>query len=179
MNTNNNFITQPAPFPRGLSVLMTGAAAVIIIAGLRAFASSVGPLFLALIVVVVVSPVYRLLRRRGMSPTLATVGLAVTAFGVLAAMMTALVWTGTRLVNLLTSDFYTEKLSETQRSIEEQLAQWGYTRDDLGAAFDGLDLTSVAGQVTNALSSLLGVTSAVSLILISMLFMVMDTGRFI
>ena len=113
-----------------------------------------------------------------MSPVLSTVGLATTSFGVLFVMITALVWTGTRLVNLLTSDFYTTKLSETQRSIEDQLADWGYTRDDLGEAFDGLDLTSVAGQVSSALSSVLGITSAVGLILISMLFMVMDTGRF-
>jgi predicted PurR-regulated permease PerM len=157
---------------------MTGAAAIIIIAGMRAFASSIGPLFLALVVVVVVSPVHRRLRSLGASPVVATAGLAVTSFGVLFVMMTALVWTGTRLVNLLRSDFYTDKLSETQHSIEDQLAEWGYTREDLGDAFDGLDLTSVAGQVTNALSSVIGITSAVGLILISMLFMVMDTGRF-
>ncbi len=164
--------------PRGLNVLLTVAAAIIVVAGLRSFASSIGPMFLALVVVVVVSPVYHWLRRRGLSPTLATTGLAITAYGVLFVMLAALIWTVTRLVQLLTSDFYTTKLSETQADIEAQLAEWGYTRDDLGTAFAEIDLTSVAGQVTSALSSALGITSAISLILISMLFMVMDTGSF-
>ena len=164
--------------PRGLNVLLTVAAAIIVVAGLRSFASSIGPMFLALVVVVVVSPVYHWLRRLGFNGPLATAGLAVTAFGVLAVMLAALIWTLTRLVQLLTSDFYTTKLSETQADIEALLAQRGYTSDDLGEAMAGIDLTSVAGQVTNALSSALGITSAIGLILISMLFMVMDTGAF-
>lgn len=168
----------PPLLPRSLHVLLTVAAAMIVVAGLKSFASSIGPMFLALIVVVVVSPVYHWLRRLGVGPVLATTGLAVTAYGVLFVMLAALIWTVTRLVQLLTSDFYTTKLSETQADIEEWLARLGYTRDDLGDAFADVDLTSVAGQVTSALSSLLGITSAIGLILISMLFMVMDTGAF-
>ncbi len=170
--------TPTTGLPRGLNVLLTVAAAIIVVAGLRSFASSIGPIFLALVVVVVVSPVYHWLRRLGLNSTLATAGLAVTAYGVLMVMLAALIWTVTRLVQLLTSDFYTTKLSETQADIEARLAKWGYTSDDLGAAMADIDLTSVAGQVTNALSSVLGITSAISLILISMLFMVMDTGAF-
>ncbi len=164
--------------PRGLNVLLTLATAFIVVAGLRAFSSSIGPMFLALVVVVVVSPVYHWLRRLGLNPILATAGLAVTAYGVLIVMLVALIWTVTRLVQLLTSDFYTTKLSETQADIEAQLAEWGYTSDDLGDAMADIDVTSVAGQVTSALSSVLGITSAIGLILISMLFMVMDTGAF-
>ncbi|MDH3302013.1 MAG: AI-2E family transporter [Acidimicrobiia bacterium] len=176
----------PSPIPeaptsglsRGLNVLLTVAAAIIVVAGLRSFASSIGPMFLALVVVVVVSPVYHWLRRLGLNGTLATVGLAVTAYGVLTVMLAALIWTGTRLAQLLSSDFYTTKLSQTQADIEAQLAEWGYTSDDLGDVMADIDLTSVAGQVTNALSSVLSITSAIGLILISMLFMVMDTGPF-
>ncbi len=170
--------TPTTGLPRGLNVLLTVAAAIIVVAGLRSCASSIGPIFLALVVVVVVSPVYHWLRRLGLNSTLATAGLAVTAYGVLMVMLAALIWTVTRLVQLLTSDFYTTKLSETQADIEARLAKWGYTSDDLGAAMADIDLTSVAGQVTNALSSVLGITSAISLVLISMLFMVMDTGAF-
>lgn len=169
---------QPTGLPRGLNVLLTVATAIIVVAGLRAFSSSIGPMFLALVVVVVVSPVYHWLRRLGLNAVLATAGLAITAYGVLIVMLVALIWTVTRLVQLLTSDFYTTKLSETQADIEAQLAEWGYTSDDLGEAMADIDVTSVAGQVTNALSSVLGITSAISLILISMLFMVMDTGAF-
>jgi len=178
MNMSAPSTAAAPPLPRGLITLLTAAGAMIVVAGLRAFAGSAGPLFLALVVVVVVGPVYNVLRRAGVSPMLSTAGLAITSFGVLTVMIAALVWTATRLVQLLTSDEYTTQLSDAQVDIERQLAEWGYTRDDLGEAFDGVDLTSVAGQVTNALSSLLGITSAVGLVLISMLFMVMDTGRF-
>ncbi len=173
--------SEPIPstaLPRGLNVLLTAAAAMIVIAGLRSFASSIGPLFLALVVVVVVSPVYRWLRRVGAPPAVATAGLAATAFGVLVAMMIALVWTGTQLVTLLTSEKYTDQISETQKSISHELDERGYS-DDLGALFENFDLTSLAGQVTGALSSVLSITSAMFLILLSLLFMVMDTGRFI
>ncbi len=165
--------------PRGLNVLLTVAAAIIVVAGLRSFSSSIGPLFLSLVVVVVVSPVYHWLRRLGLHPVAATAGLAVTAYGVLLVMLVALIWTVSRLVQLLTSDVYTTKLSETQADIEAQLAEWDYDSEALiGDAIAELDLTSVAGQVTNALSSVLGITSAIGLILIAMLFMVMDTGAF-
>lgn len=184
-STDEEPVKPPSPaeasapgLPRGLNVLLTVAAAIIVVAGLRSFGSSIGPMFLALVVVVVVSPVYHWLRRLGLNGVLATIGLAVTAYGVLFVMLAALIWTVTRLVQLLTSDFYTTKLSETQTDIEVQLAEWGYTSDDLGDAVAEIDLTSVAGQVTSALSSVLGITGAIGLILISMLFIVMDTGAF-
>ncbi len=163
---------------RSLTILLTVAATMILIAGMRAFGSSLGPIFLALVVVVVVSPVYGLIRRTGMPPLVATVGLFATAFGALTVMMLALIWTGTELVRLLTSDEYTDKLVEVQHSIEDQLAAWGYTGEDLGDAVATIDLNSVAGQVTSALSSLLSISGAIGLVLITMLFIVMDAGRF-
>jgi predicted PurR-regulated permease PerM len=163
---------------RGLNILLTVAATMILIAGMRAFGSSLGPIFLALVVVVVVSPVYGLIRRTGMPPLVATVGLFTIAFGVLTVMMLALIWTGTELVRLLTSDGYTDRLVDAQHSIEDQLAAWGYTGEDLGDAVQTIDLNAVVGQVTSALSSLLSISGAIGLVLITMVFIVMDAGRF-
>lgn len=163
---------------RGLNILLTVAASMILIAGVRAFGSSLGPIFLALVVVVVVSPVYGLILRLGLPPLVAASGLFAAAFGVLSAMMLALIWTGTELVRLLTSDEYTARLVEAQHDIEDQMEAWGYTSEDLGDAVQTIDLNSVAGQVTSALSSLLSISGAIGLVLITMLFIVMDTGRF-
>lgn len=165
--------------PRGLAVLLTIAAAFIGIAGLRAFASSIGPLFLALVVVVVVSPVYTSLIKLRVPAWAAGVALLVTSFGVLTVMFVSLVWTGTELARLLTSDDYTSRFGELQTDVENLLSRFGYTNSDIGDAVAGIDVASAVGQVTAAISGLLSVSSAIILVLITMLFMVMDTGKWI
>ncbi len=165
--------------PRGLAILLTVAAGFIGIAGLRAFASSIGPIFLALVVVVVVSPIYTWLHRRGAPSWLAGVALLITSFGVLSIMFMALVWTGTELALLLRSDEYTSRFGELQTEVESLMGRFGFTNEDIGEVVDGIDVASVVGQVTSALSSLLSVSSAIILVLITMLFMVMDTGKWI
>ena len=43
---NDNFDDKQPVLPRGLTVLLTAASGVIVVAGMRAFSSSIGPLFL-------------------------------------------------------------------------------------------------------------------------------------
>ena len=142
----------PLPFPRGYHVLVTAAAGMIVVAGLRAFASSIAPIFLALVIVVVVSPVQGALRRRGAPSWLALLGLTATAFGILLAILGALIWSTTELVTLLSSESYTSQMADIQ--------------------------DAVAGQISSIASSVLDVTSAIGLLVLTMLFMVLDTGRF-
>ncbi len=176
-------VEQPAsmeqwPLPRGFSVLLTGAAAIILVAGMRSFSNSIGPIFLALVIVVVVSPLQRGLLRRGAPSWIAMLALLLTSFGVLILIVGALVWSTAELVGLLASPEYTDQLSNAQDDVAEQLDRLGVSGDDLQRTLDGLDLGAVAGQVTSALSGLLGVTSAVGLLMITMLFMVLDAEKF-
>ncbi|MGH1488790.1 MAG: AI-2E family transporter [Acidimicrobiales bacterium] len=164
--------------PRGLSVLLTVAAAMIVIAGLRSFASSIGPIFLALVIVVVVSPLQRALTNRGAPAWLGMTALLIACFGVLGSIVIALVWSTTQLVGLLASDDYATKLADAQQQVADQLTDIGVSGNDLTEALAGLDLGAVAGRVTSALSGLLGLTSAISLLMIAMLFMVLDSEKF-
>lgn len=169
----------PLPLlPRGFSVLLTAAATIIVIAGMRSFSSSIGPIFLALVIVVVLSPLQRALLARGAPPWLAMLALLGAAFGVLIAIIGALVWSTVQLVGLLASDDYTDQLSQVQDDVATQLDRLGVSGEDLQQALDGLDIGAVAGQVTSALSGLLGVTSAIGLLVITMLFMVLDAQKF-
>ncbi len=168
----------PAPFPRGYQVLVTIAAAMIVVAGIRAFSASVGPIVLALVIVVVVSPVSRMLRRLGAPGWLAMLGLLAASFGVLVAILASLVWATAELVGLLTSERYANEMGEIQDSVADLLDELGVTGADLESAVGNLDFGAVAGQISSALSSLLGLTSAISLLVITMLFMVLDTARF-
>ena len=165
-------------FPRGYQVLVTAAAAMIVIAGIRAFSASIGPIVLALVIVVVVSPISRTLRRLGAPGWVAMLGLLAASFGVLLAILAALVWAVAELVGLLTSDRYVSEMGEIQDGVADLLERFGVTGDELEAAVGNLDFGAVAGQISSALSSLLSLTSAISLLVITMIFMVLDTARF-
>ncbi|HJW60283.1 MAG TPA: hypothetical protein VJ931_11695, partial [Actinomycetota bacterium] len=52
------------PLPRGVLVLLGGAGAVVVAAGLRSAAGIVGPAFLALTIVITIHPLLAWLRRR-------------------------------------------------------------------------------------------------------------------
>jgi AI-2 transport protein TqsA len=66
--------------PRALVMLLGAAAAVIVLGGLRATAWLIGPAFLALIVVVALSPVQAWLRRHNWPGWLTTIVLIVLVF---------------------------------------------------------------------------------------------------
>ncbi len=164
--------------PRGFSVLLTVAAAIIVIAGLKSFASSVGPIFLALVIMVVVNPLHEELLERGVPSWLAMLALMATSFGILGIIVASLIWSASELVGLVTSDVYAVQLALTQAEVSQQLDDIGVSGENLEAVVEGLDIGAVAGQVTSALSGVLGVASATSLLMITMLFMALDSHKF-
>lgn len=170
--------TGPAWLPRGFAVLVTFASAIIVVAGFRAFSASIGPIFLALVIVVVMSPVQRAMLQRGVPTWLALPILLISSFGVLATVVLALVWSSLQLVGLLSTDRYVDELSDIRDEIGLQLNEFGFTGEGMDQILEVLDLGAVAGQITSALSGLLGLTSAISLLVITMLFMVLDAARF-
>ena len=53
------------PVPRALVIMLLAAAASVAIIGLRQLGWLIGPVFLALVIVILVNPLHRTLRRRG------------------------------------------------------------------------------------------------------------------
>ncbi len=164
--------------PRGYHILVTAAAAMIVVAGMKAFASSIGPVFLALVIVVVASPVHSTLIRRGAPGWVALLGLLAACFGILLAILGSLVWATAELVTLLASDQYASEMGEIQDFAAEQLDRFGVADESLEEIVGRLDLGAVANQISSAVSSVLSITSAIGLLVITLLFMVLDTGRF-
>ena len=169
---------QELALPRGLIVLLTGAAAIIVVAGLKAFASSIGPIFLALVIVVVVSPIQDALTRRGAPAWVAALALLLSSFGILGLIIGSLLWSVVELVQLLASDAYTQQLTVAQSDLTDLLDEFGIDGADLQNLLNGLDLGAVASQVTSALSGVLGLFSSFGLLIFTMLFLVFDTGKF-
>ena len=164
---------------RALTILLVLAAAVVVIAGLRAFASSLGPVFLALVLVVVVRPVQRWSDQRGLPGWVGAVGLIGAAYGILVVIALSLAWSATQLASHLRSGTYNAQIADLQRSAADRLSEFGITGADLQDVIDQLDIGAVAGQVVSAASGVLGVGSLLSLLVITMLFMAADSSRFI
>ncbi len=164
--------------PRGLNVMLTLAAGIVLVAGLRAFADIVGPVFMAFVVVVAVSPIHGALTRRGVPAWLAGLATFLSSFGVVAAIVAALVWSAAELTQLITGDTYADQLQNARGDIADLLEEVGVSGGELEGVLDSIDLGTVASQVTSALSGVLGLLSAFSLLVITMLFVVMDSAKF-
>ena len=92
-----------APWPRWLLVLMGTAAATITIAGMRGVAELLGPVFLALVLVVAVHPLRGWLERRKVPGWVATLLITVTVYVFLLGFALALVVSAAEVKFLITS----------------------------------------------------------------------------
>lgn len=169
----------PSGLPRGLNILALAASAIIVVAGLRSFASSLGPVFLALILIVIVRPVQAAVVDRGFPTWAGLLALIASAYGILVVVFGSLAWAAAQLVDYVRGSDYEQQLSATQENATELLDEFGVSGDDLQNALDAFDIASVAGQVASALSGVAGLMSLLSLLVITMLFMAMDAGPFV
>ncbi len=164
---------------RALKIMILFAASIIVIAGMRAFASSLGPIFLALVLVIVVRPIQSWMATRGFPSWTGLAALLLAAFGILAVIAGSLTWSVTQLVDHLSSGIYDDDISALQDDTTELLARFGVEGDDLENAVANLEVGAVVDQVASAVSGLLGVVSLLTLLILTMLFMAIDSSRFV
>ena len=162
--------------PRGFIVLLGAAGAVVVVAGLRATAGIVGPVFLALVVTIAAAPLGRRLRRVGLPSWLATLATLLAVYLVLVALAAALAFSVARLATLLPE--YGAKFADLVDDVRSWLADRGVGGDAASAALSGLDLGKLAGYLGDVLSGLLGLSSNLFLILALLFFMALDAARF-
>jgi predicted PurR-regulated permease PerM len=164
--------------PRGLTLLLTLAAGVIVVAGLHIMASVIAPMFLAAVLIIVLSPIQGWLKKRGAPTWLAATGMFLAALGVLVAILAALAFSVIELAKLVTSDDYADDRQATREDAADLFERFGVTGDDLTEAVDQVDVGAVAGQVTSALSGVFGILSALGLLIFTLVFVVMDASGF-
>jgi AI-2 transport protein TqsA len=149
--------------PRGFIVLLSAAGAVVVVAGLRATAGIVGPVFLALVLTIAASPLARWLRRVGLASWLATLVTLVVVYLVLIALAASLALSVARLATLLPQ--YGPKFTELVDDLRQWLTDLGVAGDQTSAALSGLDLGKLVDFLGGILSELLGLSSNLFLIL--------------
>lgn len=140
--------------PRALTVLVGAASAVIVAAGIKAAAWLIGPVFLALLIVIAVHPVHDRLRRWGLPSWASTLALIVLGYGVLLVLAGVVVVSVARLATILPT--YAAHANALLQSVSASLAQFGVGADQLRALTGAVNYSRLLGFIA---ALLLGVTS--------------------
>ncbi|WP_237110767.1 AI-2E family transporter [Nonomuraea sp. MG754425] len=158
--------------PRALIILVGIAAAVVVLFGIREVASIAGPVVLALVLVIAVSPVRGWLRARRAPvwlqvavPFLIVVLLLIGMFGILTI-------SATQLASLLPK--YTNQFERLLAEAERFAATHGISNDVLNKALQAFDPGRMLGLAQSLLGSLIGVLTALFLIVVLSLAMSLD-----
>jgi len=169
----------PAPvpvLPRGVVVLLGTGAAVLTAAGLRTFSGIVGPAFLALVLTIAVSPLRRLLIRRGarkwVAGLVALIVVNVVLLGLAAAMFLAVA----KLATLLPT--YKDDFAGIVDDVRGWLADRGIGTDEIQSALQKIDFGQLLGVLQGWLTGLLGVISNLAFVVVLLFFMSLDATHF-
>jgi AI-2 transport protein TqsA len=167
--------TGPA-LPRLFVVLVGGAAAVILVVGLRSLAWLIGPLLLALVVVITVRPVETWLRRRGLPGWLSSTVLVLLVYAVVAALAGTILVSLARLATVLPG--YRAEAAALVGDLVGQLAALGIGVVPIRELAAGLDLGRVAGVAAGVLSGVVGLAGSLVFLFSLLLFLAIESGGF-
>lgn len=163
-------------WPRGLMVLLAVAGGVVAIAGVRGFSGILGPVFLALMLVVAVQPLGDWLQRKGAPKWIAVLATLASVYFVLLGLIAALAVSVAQLATLLPQ--YTDKADELVANLQNQLAQLNIGSDQVAKVLSNIDFGKLVGLLDDVLLGLLGVFSNLFFILALVIFMAMDAASF-
>jgi AI-2 transport protein TqsA len=155
-------------------MLLGAAAAVLVLGGIRATAWLIGPAFLALIIVVALSPVQGWLRRHHWPAWLTTIVLVLLVVGLLVVFALVVVVSLARLAALLPQ--YTDRADQLLQSVAGSLARFGVRPDQLQGAVDDVDPAKVVTLIGTLLAGLSSAVSWLVFLLCLMLFLSMEAG---
>ncbi|GAA2805850.1 AI-2E family transporter [Nonomuraea dietziae] len=158
--------------PRALIVLLTAAGAVVTLFGLREVASIVGPLVLALVLVIAVSPVRRWLGSRG-APIWAQVAVPfLIVVLVLLGMVGVLTISMAQLAGILPT--YAPEFQQLLADAQRFATEHGISNAQLNQAIQSFDPGKVLSLAQALLASLLAVLSGLFLMVVLLLAMSLD-----
>lgn len=162
--------------PRALSVLLGMAAAIVVLAAVREISSIAGPVVLALVLVIAVSPVRQwLTRRRAPIWVIVAVPLALVIVFLL-GMVAVLTVSVAQMAMLIPT--YSNELNQLVADAQRWAAGLGYGSAEISQALESLDPGQLLQLAQQLLSGLLGVLSSLFLIVVLLLAMSLDAPVF-
>ncbi|MEU4016242.1 AI-2E family transporter [Microbacterium sp. NPDC028030] len=177
--------TSPAPqgapdrmLSPSLRVLLVLAASVVTLAGVYFARDLVGPVALAIVIVVICEPLRRPLDRRGWPTWASTTSVIVVAYLILLAMGALLWLAGTQFARLI-GDLVSEGgLADTADQVVAWLQSLGLDEEASDAAASVLDPTTLLGIVRSVGGTVLSVATALFFVCAYIIFMAVDAARY-
>src|SRR3954453_11058736 len=160
--------------PRAMVMLVGAGAAVLVLAGLRAVAWLIGPAFLALMIVIALSPVQSWLRRHNWPAWLTTLVLVVLVVGLLVLFALVVVVSLARLAALLPQ--YSGHAEQLMHSLSASLAKFGVKPGQLQDAVSKVNPAKVVALIGALLAGLSGLVTGLIFLLCLMLFLSVEAG---
>ena len=145
---------------------------VIIVAGIQGVAWLIGPAFMALVVVIAMSPAQGWLRRKGW-PTWATT-LVLLVYAILIGFALGIILSIAQLGTQL--PLYAAKADGLVTSLTAELSKLGVGPDQLRQAAGSLDLGKLTGMIGALLASVAGLASNLVFLLCLLLFLSIEAG---
>jgi predicted PurR-regulated permease PerM len=160
------------PLPRALTILLGLAAAIVVVLGARELAWLIGPVFLALVIVLLVHPLHTWLRHKKLPEGLALVVLLLAIFGVLVVLGSILVLAVGRLITVLPQ--YAAEADGLVSSLRDLLVAQGISRETASSLLASVSLGAVIQAITPLLSGVVGLVANAIFLLSLMLFLGID-----
>lgn len=159
---------------RTTGLLVTGAALVIVIAGVRAASSIIAPTMLALALTIAFHPLRAMLERRA-PRWVASVVVLVAAVSMLLAMALAIIVSIGQLGKLIPS--YASELDNIVAKVGSGLSDMGVGSQQINGMLSAADAGRLVGLATTILSSVLSLLSSLFFIVTLLIFLAFDSAK--
>jgi AI-2 transport protein TqsA len=160
--------------PRAFVMLVGCAAGFLVLGGIYLTAWLVGPLFLALMIVIAISPVQSALLRRGWPGWLTTLVLVVLVVGLLLLFAVVIIVSIARLAALLPT--YSDQASSLMTSLSKSLEKFGVEPGQLQKAVSSIDPAKLVALIGALLAGLSGLVSSLVFLLCLLLFLSVESS---
>ncbi|WP_280387660.1 AI-2E family transporter [Nocardia wallacei] len=158
--------------PRGLIVVLAVAAAVVAVAGVKAFADVLAPVFLALMLTVAVQPLQRWVRGRGLPAWAGMAAALVAVWLILILLVGALIVSAAQLATELPN--YSDRVTDLLAGVRSALADAGVDTAQIHNMLSGFDVHKAVDLLQDVLRNLIGVLSNLFFVAALLLFMAID-----
>ena len=137
--------------------------------GVRAMAWLIGPVFLALIIVIAVAPVQSWLRSKGWPGWASTLVVVLAVYAIVFSLALAIIVSIARLGTELPK--YASQGGDLVDSVTAQLAKWGVGPEQIKQAAGSLDIGKLAGLIGGLLGSVAGLATNFVFLIAVLLFL--------
>jgi AI-2 transport protein TqsA len=166
----------PRPtFPRGTTVLLALAGGTVAAFGLAAIRGVFNPVFLALVLIICVTPIRHWLHRRGIPRGLATGTTIAAVFGLLAGFVAVLLAALAQFGALLPQ--FAPQIQQLGANISSGLERLGFGPTQVEAVLAGFDPSRIVGFVGGLLGNISDIVVALVIILTMLILMGMEGSQ--